>query len=57
MNVMSGASRDRANESEQDTVAELSDDSVDRWDRRFRIEGDVVDALKIVVSGRSQKKS
>ena len=54
---MSGASRDRANESEQDTVAELSDDSVDRWDRRFRIEGDVVEALKIVVSGRSQKKS
>lgn len=30
-------------------------DSADRWDRRFRIEGDAIEALKVVVAGRSRK--
>ena len=53
---MGEANMRRAAESEpQGQAAAPNDDSVDRWDRRFRIEGDVIEALKVVVSGRSPK--
>ncbi|MFT4989119.1 MAG: hypothetical protein ACI9BK_001893 [Acidimicrobiales bacterium] len=29
--------------------------SADRWNRRFRIEGDAIEALKVIVAGRSRK--
>ena len=31
--------------------------AADRWDRRFRIEGDAHEALKVVVADRAEKES